>query len=46
MSQVLLQEFAASVLPKLQQYLLDSGADGTVNISAEYAQAPLFRVGC
>ena len=40
------QEFVASVQPSVQQYLLGSGANGTVTVSADYTALPPFTVGC
>jgi hypothetical protein len=38
------QDRAASIQPRVQQYLDDSGANGTVTVSAEYAALPPFQV--
>jgi hypothetical protein len=40
----LLQELASNVQPQVQRYLDDSGANGTVTVSAKYAAMPPFQV--
>jgi hypothetical protein len=41
-----LQEVAADIQPKLQTYLVDSDANGTVTVDVQYAQLPPFTVSC